>query len=76
MRKMLKPPARATMPRTPKTKIAYVPQNVTISRPRFVSEPLPNCAIVNAMPPKAPIGAAHMISRMIPKITRDAASKT
>src|SRR3954466_3401098 len=74
--KMLNPLSRATIPSTPKTKIAQVPQNVTISRPRLFSDPPPNCATVNAMPPNAPIGATHMISRMIPKITREATSKT
>jgi hypothetical protein len=74
--KMLNPLARATSPRTPKTKIAHVPQNVTINRARLLSDAPPNCATVKAMPPNAPIGAAHMISRMIPKITREAASNT
>src|SRR3954447_4784397 len=44
--KMLKPLQRATRPSTPKTKIAQVPQNVTISSARFESAPLPNCATV------------------------------
>src|SRR4051812_4356032 len=74
--KMLKPLSRATRPKTPKTKIAHVPQNVTISSPRLCSDAPPNCATVNAMPPNAPSGAAHMIRRMIPKTTREATSKT
>ena len=40
-RKMLKPDHRATSPSTPKTKIAQVPQKVTISRPRLASDGLP-----------------------------------
>ena len=62
---MLNPLARATSPRTPKTKIAHVPQNVTISSARLLSDAPPNCATVKAMPPNAPSGAAHMMSRMI-----------
>ncbi len=45
-RKMLKPLSRATSPRMPNTKIAQVPQNVTISRPRLASEAEPNTATV------------------------------
>ena len=72
---MLKPLKRATRPSTPNTKTAHVPQNVTISRPRLASEAEPNWATVNAMPPNAPSGAAHMMIRIIPKITRPAVSK-
>ena len=57
------------------TKIAHVAQKVTISSPRLVSEAEPNCATVKAMPPNAPSGANHMISRITPKITRPARSK-
>ena len=53
-----------------------MPQKVTISSPRLVSEVPPNFATVNAMPPNAPIGAAHMIRRMTRKMIWLATSKT
>ena len=45
-RKMLKPLIRATSPRMTNTKNAQVAQNVTISRPRLLSEAEPNTATV------------------------------
>ena len=75
-RTMLKPDRRATSPRTPNTKIAHVPQKVTMSRPRLASEALPNTDTVYAMPPKAPSGAAHMMRRMTPKMIRESVSNT
>ena len=71
-----KPDMRATRPSTPNTNTAQVPQNVTISSPRLVSDVPPNFATVNAMPPNAPIGAAHMIRRMMRKMIWLATSKT
>src|SRR3954447_11010867 len=63
-------PAHAdTEPRTTTMKIAQVPQNVTINRPRLASDDAPNAATVNAMPPNAASGAAHMMILMMPKIT-------
>jgi len=75
-RTMLKPDTFATTPSTPNTKTAHVPQNVTISSPRLARVSDPNWATVKAMPPNAPIGAAHMTIRMIPKMIREAISKT
>ena len=43
--------------------------------PSCSSAPPPNSATVNAMPPKAPSGAAHMIMRMTPKTILAAVSK-
>ena len=43
-RRMLKPLSFATSPSTPKTNTAPVPQNVTMSRPRFARDAEPNLA--------------------------------
>ena len=75
-RKMLNPLIRATSPRMPNTNSAHVPQNVTISRPRLLSDAEPNTATVYAMPPNAPSGATHMTSRMTPKMIRLSTSNT
>jgi len=45
-RMMLKPLIRATSPRMPNTKSAQVPQNVTIRRPRLLSDAEPKTATV------------------------------
>ena len=45
-RRMLKPLSRATSPRITNTKIAHVPQKVTISAPRLASDAEPNLATV------------------------------
>ena len=45
-RMMLKPLSRATSPRMPNTNTAQVPQKVTISRPRLLSDAEPNTATV------------------------------
>jgi hypothetical protein len=47
-----------------------------MSSPRELSEVPPNFATVKAMPPNAPIGAAHMIRRMTRKMICAAYSKT
>ena len=70
-----KPFRRATSPSPTKTKIAAVAQKVSSSLPSCSSAPPPNCATVNAMPPKAPSGATHMIMRMTPKTILLAVSK-
>src|SRR5919107_5929548 len=63
-------PAHAdTEPSTTTMNTAQVPQNVSISRPRLASDDAPNAATVNAMPPNAASGAAHMMILMTPKMT-------
>ena len=63
-------PAQAdTAPRTTAMNTAHVAPNVSISRPRFARDEAPKAATVNAMPPNAASGAAHMMILMTPKMT-------
>ena len=72
---MLNPLSRATRPSTPKTKIAHVPQNVTISSAEAGERGAAELGTVKAMPPNAPSGAAHMMIRMIAEDHATAVSK-
>ena len=58
---MLKPTARAMPPRTTNTNSRQVMYMPAISWPSETSEPTPYRPTVNAIAPKAPIGASRMM---------------